>query len=36
MLNKAKGKGETGRGTSKKGQDRWKASATRQRVPNLI
>jgi hypothetical protein len=28
-MNKAKGKGGTGRGTGKKGWNRWKASANR-------
>lgn len=35
-MNKAKDKGGTGRGTGKKGWNRWNAGPTKLRVPNLI
>lgn len=35
-MSKAKGKGGTGRGTGKKGWNRWQASANKKRVQNLI
>lgn len=34
-MSKAKGKGGTGRGTGKKGWNRWQASANKKRVTSL-
>ena len=35
-MSNAKGKGGTGRGTGKKGWNRWQAAANRQKVPRSL